>query len=176
MPTPSKISVKRLTNANIYINGNSFLGRAEEVTTPMIKYKQSEHKALGMIGTFELFSGIDKIEAKIKWNSLYEEVLKEISNPTQVIKMQVRGSIETYDATGRAEEVPVICYMDCFAKDFPMGNFKQHDNVEIETNFNVVYAKLEINGVEKYEVDILSNILVIEGKDVLATYRANLGI
>jgi hypothetical protein len=33
----SKISVNKLYNANVYLNGTSFLGRAEEVTLPKVK-------------------------------------------------------------------------------------------------------------------------------------------
>jgi phage tail tube protein FII len=34
-----------------------------------------------MVGSAEFFAGIDKLECKIKWNSLYPEVLKKAANP-----------------------------------------------------------------------------------------------
>ena len=43
-----KIAINRITNANVYIDGASLLGRAEEVELPQIKAKMSEHKALGL--------------------------------------------------------------------------------------------------------------------------------
>ncbi|MZQ57783.1 phage major tail tube protein, partial [Escherichia coli] len=45
-----KIEVNRITNANIYINGNNLLGRAEEIKLPDISMIMQEHKALGMVG------------------------------------------------------------------------------------------------------------------------------
>jgi len=51
-----QIKVNRLTNANVYVDGQSQLGKAEEVNLPDITFMLSEHKALGMIGKFELFS------------------------------------------------------------------------------------------------------------------------
>ena len=45
----SKIEINKLTNANVYLNGNNLLGRAEEVELPQIKHKMAEHKALGPI-------------------------------------------------------------------------------------------------------------------------------
>ena len=80
------LEINRLTNANIYVDGNSWLGRAEEVTLPVITSKMSEHKALGMVGMVELFSGIDKLEARIKWNSVYKDVFKKAANPTKPCK------------------------------------------------------------------------------------------
>ena len=72
----NKIEINKLTNANIYMNGNNLLGRAEEVDLPQIKHKMAEHKALGMVGSAEFFAGIDKLECKIKWNALYPNVTK----------------------------------------------------------------------------------------------------
>ncbi len=54
-----KISVNKLYNANVYVNGTSFLGRAEEVQLPKVQYKTVEHKALGMVGTLETPAGIE---------------------------------------------------------------------------------------------------------------------
>ena len=170
------IQVNRLTNANVYIDGVSKLGKAEEVNLPMIKHIMAEHKALGMVGKVEFFSGIDKMEAKIKWNSFYSDVLLKVGDPTKPMNIQVRSSLETYESSGRTAQQPVVCYMTGSSKDFPMGNFKQHDNVEVESNFSVTYCKLEINGVLIMELDVLANIYKAGSVDVLAQYRANLGI
>lgn len=168
--------VNRLTNANIYINGISRLGKAEQVTLPMIKHMLAEHKALGMVGKMEFWSGIDKMEMKIKWNSFYDDVMKLFGNPIKPMNLQVRGSLETYTSAGRTLEVPVVCYVTGSSKDFPMGDFKQHDNVELESNMSVTYCRLEINGAVIVEIDVLSNIYSVAGTDILAQYRNNLGI
>lgn len=171
----SKIQVNRLTNANIYIDGSSFLGKAEEVNLPMIKHIMTEHKAVGMVGKFELFAGVDKMEAKIKWNSFYVEAMRKMADPTTTRQIQVRSSLEVYTAAGRVEQQPVVVYMSAQPKDFPMGNFKQHDNVELESNLNVIYCKLEINGVAVLEIDVLANIYKVDSVDIMARYRDNIG-
>lgn len=170
------IQVNRLTNANVYLNGNSLLGRAEEVNLPAIMHKMVEHKALGMVGTAEFFSGIDKMEATFKWNSFYADVMKATANPTKSVKLQVRSSLEVYTSEGRTEEQPVVCFFTAQFKSVPTGNFKQHDNVELQSTAAVYAMRLEINGEEIVEVDVLSNIFKVAGEDILATYRQNLGI
>lgn len=170
-----KIKINRLTNANVYIDGKSFLGKAEEVSLPTIKHKMSEHKALGMVGMMEFFAGIEKMEAKIKWNSFYPDALKKMADPTTSMQLQVRASLEGYSAQGRVEQLPVVCFLTVTAKDFPMGNYKQHDNVEAETNLNVTYCRLEINRESIVEIDVLANIYKVNGVDILAQYRANIG-
>ena len=41
-------------NANVYVNGNSQLGRASEFKLPEIEIGMDEHKGLGMVGTIKL--------------------------------------------------------------------------------------------------------------------------
>ena len=75
----AKIEINRITNANIDVNGNSLLGRAEEIKLPDISAIMQEHKALGMVGKIELPAGFDKLEGEIKWNSLYKDVAKTVA-------------------------------------------------------------------------------------------------
>lgn len=171
----ASLSIKKLVNANVYIDGNSQLGKAEEVTLPELKSKMAEHKALGMVGMIELPSGIEKMEAKIKWNSYYGDLIKKLANPFVNLSMQLRGNLEEWGSAGRLTQVPAVVYLTVNSKNLPGGNFKQHDNVELESDFNCIYYKLEINGEVIFEFDPMSNIYKVAGTDILATYRINLG-
>jgi P2 family phage contractile tail tube protein len=157
------------------MDGNNLLGRAEEINLPQIKHKMSEHKALGMVGSAEFFAGIDKLECKIKWNSLYPEVLKKAANPFKTVQIQARASLETYNSQGKIQEVPAVAYLSGTFKEFPLGNIKAGDNAEYETTMSVNYAKLTAGGEELFEIDILENIYKVAGIDILAQYRANIG-
>jgi len=39
-----------------------------------------------------------------------------------------------------------------------MGNYKQHDNVEAETSMSVTYIRVQVDGTDVVEVDVLANI------------------
>src|SRR5262252_1202568 len=101
----SLINVNRVVNANIYLDGVSLLGRAEEVELAFPKAKMADHKGLGMFGTAEFPAGIDKLEAKVKWASIYSEVLQTMSIFASH-QFQVRASIEQYTSAGRTAEQP----------------------------------------------------------------------
>lgn len=171
----SKIQINRLTNANVYMDGNNLLGRAEEINLPQIKHKMSEHKALGMIGSAEFFSGIDKLECKIKWNSLYPEVLRKAANPFKSVQIQARASLETYNSQGKIQEISAVAYLSGTFKEFPLGNIKAGDNAEYETTMSVNYAKLTAGGENLFEIDILENIYKVDGEDILKDFRNNIG-
>lgn len=170
-----EIKINRVTNANVYVEGGSILGQAEEVSVPEVKYSLSEHKALGMVGKMEFFSGLDKLEAKIKWNSFYSDTLLKFADPFKSLQLQVRASLEQYGATGRTAETPVVVHMTVQNKNFPGANFKQHDNVEMESSLGCTYFKLVIGGKDIVEIDVLANIYKVNGTDVLATFRSNIG-
>lgn len=170
-----KIEINRITNANIYLNGNSLLGRAEEIKLPDISAIMAEHKALGMIGKIELPSGFDKLEGEIKWNSLYQEVARTVGNPFKAVQLQCRSSVESYAAQGRIREVALVTYLTVMFKKNPLGTFKQHDNAEFGSSFSATYIKQVIDGEEVLELDYMANIFRIGGEDMLADYRANIG-
>lgn len=170
-----RIEIKRLTNANVYIDGNSLLGKVDECKLPDVQVVMSEHKALGMQGKAEFPSGVDKMEATFKWNSLYADVLKQAGNPFKTVEVQVRGSLETYANGGRTAQVPVVAYITGSFKKLPLGGYKQGDNVEAETAMSVTYCKLEIDGEEIFEFDVLANIYKAGGVDLLEEYRINIG-
>lgn len=168
-------SIKQITNANVYINGNSFLGKVEEIKMPDVVATMAEHKALGLVGKIELPNGLDKMESTQKWNCLYPEVLKMAANPFSSVQLQCRSSQETYTGAGRTEQVPVVGYITGSFKKFPAGNFKQHDNVEAETSMSVTYLRLNVGGKDVLEIDVLSNIWKVDGVDLLETFKANIG-
>ena len=167
------VSINRITNANVYLDGGTLLGKAEEIKLPDVTAKMNEHKALGMVGKIELPSGFDKLEGEVKWNSLYEEAAKAMANPFKAVQLQCRSSIETYGPGGRIEEVPLATFLTVMFKKNPLGTFKQHDNAEFPTGFACYYIKQVLDGQDILEFDPMSNIYKVAGEDQLANYRAN---
>ena len=78
------IKIHSITNANVYVDGVNFIGRAKEIDVPEIAYKMVDHEALGMVGMTELFAGIEKMETTIMWNSAYADAIKKLVNPNAV--------------------------------------------------------------------------------------------
>ncbi len=168
------MNVSRVTNANIYLDGNSLLGRAEEVELAFPKAKMVDHKGLGMFGTAEFPAGIDKLEAKVKWASIYSEVLQSVSI-FQSHQFQIRASIEQYTSQGRTAELPFVGLMTAQFKDGGPLNFKQHEQVDFPTTLVVYHCEYYVAGVQYLLYDVLANMYVVGGVDQLATFRANIG-
>jgi P2 family phage contractile tail tube protein len=171
------ILINKITNANIYIAGASFLGRAEEITLPSIKAKFSDHKGLGMIMDVEFPNGFEKMTGKVKWSSLYPDVVQEIGSPFNAVQMQIRADMATYDASGAMSESSVVCFLTVRFKDsLSAFTFKMNEPSEQESEFSATYYRLEVNGIPLVEIDAISQLFFLADEDQLAQYRANLGI
>lgn len=152
------------------------MGRAEEINLPSIKHKMADHKGLGLMAETEFWTGgIEKLEAKIKWSSFYLDAYQAGANPNKTASIQVRGNLKSFNSQGLVSEVAYVCYITAMFKETPLGNFKQLDNAEFESNLTVYYVKLEVDGQSVIEIDPLANIYKTSGTDVLARYRLNVG-
>jgi P2 family phage contractile tail tube protein len=129
-----------------------------------------------MHGMIDIPAGMDKMELSMKWSTVDPVAMRKVSNAYRSWDFQVRSSMERYEAQGRTAQDSYVAYFRGMPKNIAGQNFKQHDNVEAESKFSITYYKLEINGAIIYEVDVLNNIYRVDGVDLLATYRANLGI
>jgi P2 family phage contractile tail tube protein len=164
-----------LSNANIYVNGISLLGRAKEIQLPQLKHKMVEHKGLGLAGSPELWAGLDKMESKITWSSLHPEVMPAAFNGITASQLMVRSDYAQYTSGGMVAELPLVALITGTFKESPGGTFKQHEALEPESSLSVTYYMLMLAGIPQIEVDVLANVYNILGQDQLAQFRANLG-
>jgi P2 family phage contractile tail tube protein len=169
------IQLNNLNNANIYINGNNLLGRAEEFKLPVVKFKMGDHKAVGMVGTIKLPSGIEALEGEVKWNSFYPEVWANLLDPFTAVQMQVRGNLETHSSQGRVAQVPYVVFLTASFSEVPTGDFKQNDKAEFPSKYFATYIKQQVNGQDMLEIDAMANIYKVNGVDKLDQYRTNIG-
>lgn len=171
----SKIEINKLTNANVYRTASTCSGRAEEVQLRRLNIKWQSIRLSVWSVLLNFLPGIDKLECKIKWNALYPSVMAICSNPFLATMIQVRANLETYNGTGRIKEVPATAFLIGTFKEFPLGNIKPQENAEYETTMAVTYAKLIVDGVEIFEIDVLENIYKVGMVDMLATFKKNTG-
>lgn len=169
------ITINRLTNGNVYIDGNNYFGTIEEVELPDIKATFSEVKVLGMNGKAKLPTGIEQLTSKLKLNGPRKEILKMAANPFQARQFMFRGSLDSYQGGSRTGQEPYKCYMVGTFENVNSGKVKQHDNVEMESTMNVTYCRLVIGNEEIFEVDVLNNIHKVGGVDILAQTNLNQG-
>ncbi len=171
------MNISKITNASVYLDGtNDMIGRAAEITLPKVAAKQDEHKPLGLIGTIKLPGGLEAMEMSIKWDSFFADALKHRLNPYRVTQLQVRADLETYGPGGREDETPVVLIARVTWSEAALGAIKGGEKMDGQDDtVQVSYLKLAVDGDEQLEVDIWNNIWRVNGEDLLAAYRTNIG-
>ncbi|MGF6098898.1 phage major tail tube protein [Pseudomonas sp. 18175] len=168
-------SAHRITNAAIYLDGASFFAKAEEIDLGSIKSVMSDFQGLGMVGLMELPDGIDKLEGKIVWNSLYIEAAKKMATPFKTVQLQCRSNVQVFNSAGLQDEIPLVTLMTVMFKEYALGSYKPRDPSKFESPFSAIFVRQIINGEEVVLLDYLSNIFKVGGADQLLKYRQNIG-
>lgn len=167
------IEVHKITDGVVYLDGKTMLGKCESVDMPELKFIFDEFKAMGMIGKVELpTSAVDKLEGKMKMNSLYADVARQLQ-PFRYRQIQVRSSVSVHNNMGREREVPLVTFLTIAPKNMPLGKLGDKKNVDFEYDYTCTYVKQVFDGVEIVEYDALANIFRIGGEDMLADFRSN---
>ena len=170
------MNIAKVCDANVYVNNASKHGQASEITPPTVTALMSDYKAMGMVGSIELFNGFDKLETTIKWTYPDNETQKAFANFLKPVDLMIRSNKAEYDSGGINEDKPIVMYVKGYPKAHPAGTYKAKEDTELENTLTVQYYKLEIDGEEIIEIDVLNNIYKVGGEDLLATRRENLGL
>lgn len=168
-------SAHRITNASLYLDGNSFFGKVEEVDLGSVKTVMSDFQGLGMVGLIELPDGLDKLEGKIVWNSLYREAVNRLATPFKSVQLQLRSNVQVFNSAGLVDEIPLVSLLTVTFKEYQLGTYKPRDPTKFETPFSATYVRQLLNGEEVVQLDYLANIFRVNGEDQLAKYRRNIG-
>jgi len=170
------MTIQEAYDANVYINNTSTHGTASEVTCPDVTPVMGEYNVLGMVGTLEFFKGFEKLETTIKWKYANTDVRKACANFIKPVDIMVRSHKARWDNGGILEDVPIVIYLKGTPTKHQGGGYKPKEASEFETTFSCTYFKEEVDGEEIVEVDVMNNIYKVDGEDLLAEYRQNLGI
>lgn len=168
-------SAHRITNAAIYLDGASFFARGEEIDLGTVKTVMSDFQGLGMVGLIELPDGLDKLEGKITWNSLYIDAAKKMATPFKTVQLQCRSNVQVFNSAGLVDEIPLVTLMTVTFKEYALGSYKPRDPSKFESPFSATYVRQMLNGEEVVLLDYLANIFRVGGQDQLSKYRQNIG-
>jgi hypothetical protein len=170
------IRVKQLTNCNLYAAGGSYLGAMASITLPDVKHKAIEHKAGDLIGTPKLPGAMEPLTAVIKMNGMYEDFHALTANPNKTVSLMVRANQKSRDGYGNTTDEPVAVYLRGWFSGRKVGELKSSEGSNPEYTMEVTYYRLVVNSADVEEVDIENSIHRVGGEDILAAFRANLGI
>ncbi|WP_299457814.1 phage major tail tube protein [uncultured Rikenella sp.] len=164
--------INSIINANAYIQGVKLAGKLSELELPAVKIKTQEVTALGLYGSTEVPAGIEKMEAKFKFNAIYTDAWK-YENPHKSCNLIIKSNMQVVSAAGVSENVPVVATISGLFKELPTGSIKPQERLEAEHLMTVNYYKLEVNKEVIWEIDVFNNIFKHCGEDLLSDFNTN---
>lgn len=164
-----------LINAKVYNEGKVLLGQAD-CELGDFEYMTESLAGLGLAGELDLpvLGHFKSLSLKLKWNTICPEAVELLAPKTH--QLAIYASIQNWDAD-KGSFQPVPCRVNCRAipKKGGAGKFEPGKKMEPESEFELTYLKMSINGKEAVEIDKINFKAMIDGTDYLAAVRSQLG-
>lgn len=162
-------------NANLYLDGRTQIGRANEVKLPEIEILQDEHQGLGLAFDIALPKGFKVGEGEVNWNSFYADAFAQVYNPFKANQLMVRGNLQTHNAEGLAQEEPLVVVLTARFSKVPLGGYKPKERAEWPSTFTCTAGSIKAAGRELLYFDAFANKYRVNGRDMLSLMRRNIG-
>ncbi|EKN6387026.1 phage major tail tube protein [Yersinia enterocolitica] len=167
---------RKLKYFNVYVNGDSYLGQASELTPPKLTIKTEDYQGAGMPGSVALDLGFEAgaLDMELTLGGLAPELLKLWGTPTaDGVQFRFAGS---YQAEDTGEAIPLEIQTRGRYTEHDPGSAKQGDDTSHKYTLKNTYCKITANNEELFELDVLNMIYRVNGVDMLEKHRANIGL
>lgn len=153
--------------------GRGQFGTAEEVTPPELKWKTEDFSGGGGLGTREIGLILEKLEMGVKLNSYEDDLYSDaLPAPGSTVTWKVMGSLIVPGEDEQPLKITVTGAVMEFKRDAFKAGGKTAADLKIK---DIIYYEEIKNGVQMFEIDLLNQVLRVNGQDRMATRRRNLG-
>jgi len=164
-----------IKNFNLFIDGASYLGRAEQVTLPKLTRKTDEFRGGGMNAPVEIDMGSEKLEASFVLREFNNDVLLNYGIVDSAgVSLRFKAAAQRDDVSGDTDAIEVVIRGRWRELDF--GDLKSGENASLTVAVAASYFKYIVNDVVLIEVDSINMIEKAGDNDRLAGQRKALGI
>lgn len=162
-------------NFAVYHDGGDMIGMGD-VEMSNLEAMTSEVKGAGIAGVADtiVLGHFNSMTMTINWRNTTKEFARLAAHKTHDIDLY--AAHQDYN-TGTGEYVVknIHYFVRAIQKGSQLGNLNVGEMTDTKSVFEIVYLKLEIDGVEKIELDKFNYIYKVEGVDYLAGVRSALG-
>ncbi|MXF04478.1 phage major tail tube protein [Escherichia coli] len=166
----------KLKNFNIFVDGRSMIGTAQELTLPKLTQKLIAYRGGGMMAAVNVAMGLDDnaLDMDITVGGLEPALLEKLAVST-ADGMQLRFQGAFQDDSDAHYTTCVIQTRGRFT-EVDWGNAKVGEDTTHKYTLKNTYVKITVDEKNLYEVDALNMIWVVGGVDKTAEMRKALGL
>lgn len=164
----------KLKNMNLFNEGRSYMGQVDEVVLPVLTAKMEEWRGGGMDAPVDIDLGMEKLSMEWTAGGWLPDALKQFGALTaNGVGLRFTGAVQS-DDTEEVKAVEVV--VRGRHSEIDKGNAKAGEDTSHKYVTSLSYYKLTFDGEVLIEIDILNMVKMIGGKDLMADFRAALGI
>jgi len=161
---------RTIRNFNAFIDGFSYFGLASEAKLPQPKITTEAHRGAGMDGPVGIDMGTEAMSAEVTLSEHRPELLKLLGEQRRLVLRPAQVSPDGVDTD------TIIATIGGLITATESGDLKPGANAVLKLVWDVRYYRLEMNGAELVEIDLVAGIRRIGGVDQLAQLRRAMGI
>ena len=166
---------KTLKNFNLFIEGEGYAGRVEELTLPKLSRKMEEYRGGGLNGDIEIDLGMEKLEMEFTLREYSREVLNQWGVcDTAGVGLRFLGAAVRDDSTCETDSIEVVIRGRWRELDFDTS--KSGEMSTLKVMVAATYYKYQVNGDEVIEIDHINMIEKVNGQDRLEEQRKALSL
>lgn len=165
---------KRLFLFDLFINGESYLGKVTELTLPKLTLKLEDYQGAGMLGSVKVKMGFDSsaLEMDITLGGLEATLIKEFGGLNDGTQFRFAGSYRD-ERTGQS--IPCEIQTRGFISELDFGAVKAGEGSSFKLPIKNAYYKLTVDNEVLIEIDHHAMKWIVGGKDLLEQDRKNMG-
>jgi P2 family phage contractile tail tube protein len=159
-----------IRNFNAFVDGVSYFGLATEAKLPQVKIQTEAHRGAGMDGPVGIDLGTEGMSCEITFAEWSPPLLKQVGT-------QLRYVLRPAAAAEIGEDVDtIIATVGGLITASETGDLKPGASATLKQAMDVRYYRLEINGQEIWEIDLVNGKRRVGGVDQLVGIRRAMGL
>lgn len=163
----------KLKNWNVFANGVSYAGTAAELALPKLAEKVEAWRGAGMLAEVDIGMGLEKLEMEHKYGGLVVGILRQFG------LVRVDGAMLRFNGAYQEDLNGGVAAAELVVRgkhiEINPGTAKTGDDTEWTVKSTLTYLRWRVNGRVEVEIDVINNILIVDGIDRMAAIRAALG-
>ena len=162
---------KTLKNFTLFVDGEKYAGKVDEIELPKITETTENHLAGGMDAPIEIGMGLEAMEASMTFAEYDPALFSHFGLVTgEDVSVVARGA-QSDGVTTQA----IVVEMRGRWKELDPGNWKRGEKAALKSAIAIRYLKVTMDGTDVAEIDTENLVRIIGGIDQMQAIRTALG-